>query len=135
MSKEGNYGRCWCFRRSYKPGVAKAPAEIKEIFELFSENGMMSVHHLQRFMTVVQGEDDKVTKDEAEAVMEAFNLKDHKQCKGLNLEAFFRYLLGDINSPLPCPPKVKKTLSLSDVWDEKRYHLDSSVLIIRFIYY
>lgn len=108
MSKE-SYGICWCFRRRFKLSEAEAPAEIKDTFELYSENGIMTVHHLQRFMMEVQG-DDKATMEVAEALMETI-LKEHKHLhvfhrKGLNLEVFFRYLLGDINPPLPSPPKV-----------------------------
>lgn len=108
MSKE-SYGVCWCFQRRFKLSEAEAPAEIKDMFELYSENGIMTAHHLQRFMMEVQG-DEKATMEVAEALMETI-LKEHKHLhvfhrKGLNLEVFFRYLLGDINPPLPSPPKV-----------------------------
>ncbi|KAL8093044.1 phosphoinositide phospholipase C 2-like [Apium graveolens] len=106
MSKE-RYG-CCCFWRKYKLGVAEAPLEIKQLFEKYSENGIMSLHHFQRFIKEVQGE-------AAEASIETMfnNIKDQKinkhftQNKGLTIEGFFRYLFdGHINPPLPFPPKV-----------------------------
>lgn len=108
MSKQ-TYRVCFCFRRKFKLAVAEAPAEIKDLFHLYSDNGIMTVDHLHRFMSVVQG-DDKATKEDAESVMET-TLNEHKHLKifhrkGLNLEAFFRYLFADINSPLPTSPKV-----------------------------
>ncbi|KAK1377426.1 Phosphoinositide phospholipase C [Heracleum sosnowskyi] len=107
MSKE-SYGICWCFLRSYKFGAAKAPQEIKELFKLYSEDGVMSVDHLQRFMKEVQGEE--VTIHDVEAVVME-EIRKHRHLhplrrKNLNLEAFFHYLISDINSPLPSPSKV-----------------------------
>ncbi|KAK9290571.1 hypothetical protein L1049_008741 [Liquidambar formosana] len=101
MSKQ-TYRVCYCFRRMFKLEVAEAPAEIKDLFNRYSDNGTMTVDQLQRFLIEVQGE-DKATREEAEAIMES--LKDFKHPnffhrKGLNLEAFFRYLFGDINAPL-----------------------------------
>ncbi|KAK1365508.1 Phosphoinositide phospholipase C [Heracleum sosnowskyi] len=105
MSKE-SYGVCWCFRRRFKFGTAEAPQEMKELFQVYSEKGIMSVDNLQKFIKEVQGE-DKITSDQVEALMEEALDKHHHlhHRKSLNLEAFFRYLLSDINSPLP-PLKV-----------------------------
>ncbi|KAK3019005.1 hypothetical protein RJ639_003613 [Escallonia herrerae] len=103
MSSMQSYRVCCFFQRRFKLAVAEAPAEIKALFGTYSKNGVMAADHLQAFMIEIQGE-DKVTKEDAEAVMEA-TLKEHKH-NGFDLEAFFRYLFGDVNSPLPSSPKV-----------------------------
>ncbi|KAK3018027.1 hypothetical protein RJ639_004517, partial [Escallonia herrerae] len=116
MSSKQSYRVCCFFRRRFKLAVAEAPAEIKALFDTYSENGVMAADHLQAFMMEVQGE-DKVTKEDAEAVMEA-TLREHKHLKifhrnGFDLEAFFRYLFSDINSPLPSSPKVHQDMNAS----------------------
>ncbi|XP_059667996.1 phosphoinositide phospholipase C 2-like [Cornus florida] len=98
MSKQ-TYRVCLCFTRRYKLSVAEAPSEIKELFERYSENGIMTVDQLHKFMIEVQGE-DKATKEDAEAIMEKHKHLSVFHRKGLNLEAFFRYLFGDVNPPL-----------------------------------
>ncbi|KAF8402649.1 hypothetical protein HHK36_010738 [Tetracentron sinense] len=103
MSKQ-TYRVCFCFRRKFKLAVAEAPAEIKIMFDSYSENGMMTVDHLHRFLIEVQGQ-DKATVEEAQAIID--NLKHlifHR--KGLNLESFFSYLFGDFNTPLSSSPEV-----------------------------
>ncbi|KAK2980002.1 hypothetical protein RJ640_020028 [Escallonia rubra] len=114
MSSKQSYRVCCFFRRRFKLAVAEAPAEIKALFDTYSDNGIMAADHLQAFMMEVQGE-DKVTKEDAEAVMEA-TLREHKHLKifhrnGFDLEAFFRYLFSDINSPLPSSPKVHQDMN------------------------
>lgn len=108
MSKE-NYGVCWCFRRKFKFGTAEPPEEIKELFEVYSENGMMTVENLQKFMMEVQGEDE-MSFEQVEAVMEEAAYRHHHHHlhhrKTLTLESFFRFLISEINSPLP-PPKAR----------------------------
>lgn len=69
----------------------------------------MNVEHLHKFLIEVQGE-EQATKEDAEAIMES--LKEFKhlnifQRKALNLEAFSKYLFGDINPPLSPSNKVK----------------------------
>ncbi|KAL1808136.1 hypothetical protein ACET3Z_025126 [Daucus carota] len=107
MSKE-SYGVCWCFRRKFKLGTAEPPQEIKELFEVYSENGIMSTDNLVKFMTEVQGEDE-ITGEHVESIMEEANHK-HRHLhlhhrKTMTLETFFRYLISDTNSPL-LPPRV-----------------------------
>ncbi|XP_074383019.1 phosphoinositide phospholipase C 2-like isoform X2 [Apium graveolens] len=99
MSKE-SYGVCWCFRRKFKLGTAEPPEEIKELFKVYSESGLMSADNLKRFMMEIQEEDDKMTRDEqvADGITEEA-LDNHHHHK-----TFFRYLVSDSNSPLP-PPK------------------------------
>ncbi|CAI9097239.1 OLC1v1033615C1 [Oldenlandia corymbosa var. corymbosa] len=98
------YSVCCCFKRKFKFRESEAPAEIKSLFQDYSENGVMTVEHLQRFLQEVQGE-EKVSLEEAESFMEAI-IKDIKHLhmlhrKVLHLEGFFRYLFSDVvNYPL-----------------------------------
>ncbi|KAL7601051.1 hypothetical protein Lser_V15G25831 [Lactuca serriola] len=108
MSKQ-TYRVCLCFRRQFKLQEGGPPVDIKELFSHYSENRVMTPEHLHRFMVEVQG-DDKATKEEAEAAVDAIikELKHHPifHRRVLNLDAFFRYLFSDLNPPLPFPPKV-----------------------------
>ncbi|KAF8397289.1 hypothetical protein HHK36_016202 [Tetracentron sinense] len=101
MSKQ-TYRVCICFQRKFRLTVAEPPAEIKSLFERYSENGTMTVDHLHKFLIEVQGE-DTTTIEDAQAIIDS--LKEFKHLniffrKGLNLEAFFRYLFSDTNPPL-----------------------------------
>ncbi|KAK6943499.1 Phosphoinositide-specific phospholipase C, EF-hand-like domain [Dillenia turbinata] len=101
MSKQ-TYKICICFRRRFKLTVAEPPAEIKSLFNKYSENEIMTVDHLHRFLIEVQGE-RTATKEEAEAIIESLEVLKHLNIfhrKTLNLEAFFKYLLSDSNTPL-----------------------------------
>ncbi|CAH1439312.1 unnamed protein product [Lactuca virosa] len=112
MSKQ-TYRVCLCFRRQFKLREGGPPVDIKELFSHYSENRVMTPEHLHRFMVEVQG-DDKVTKEEAEAAVDAMikELKHHPifHRRVLNLDTFFRYLFSDLNPPLPFPPKVMKDM-------------------------
>ncbi|KAL8504805.1 hypothetical protein ACS0TY_016119 [Phlomoides rotata] len=113
MSKQ-TYRICFCFKRRFRIKEAEIPSEIKDLFGNYSENGLMNVDHLYRFLKEVQGE-EKLTHEEAEAVMESF-LNEHKHLnifhrKSLYIKEFFRYLLCDINAPLPYPPKVHQDMT------------------------
>ncbi|XP_016457874.2 phosphoinositide phospholipase C 2-like [Nicotiana tabacum] len=109
MSKQ-TYRIC-CFQRKFKMKEAEPPNEIKDLFNRFSENGIMTAEHLHRFLKDVQRE-DKVTKEEAESVLEFalklvhehLNIVFHR--KGLNLDGFFRYLFSDANASLSPHKKV-----------------------------
>ncbi|KAK9014574.1 hypothetical protein V6N11_005728 [Hibiscus sabdariffa] len=95
MSKQ-TYRVCFCFRRRFRLAVSEAPEEIKKVFEHYSENGLMTVDGLQRFLVEVQKE-DKATREDAQKIIDSVK---HFNRKGLNLEAFFKYLFGDLNPPL-----------------------------------
>ncbi|KAF2319084.1 hypothetical protein GH714_013174 [Hevea brasiliensis] len=98
MSKQ-TYKVCFCFRRRFKLAVAEAPEEIKALFDQYSENGLMTVDHLRRFLLEVQKQ-DKATIEEAQAIFDHLHELKHLNIfhrKGLNLEAFFKYLFGDAN--------------------------------------
>lgn len=102
MSKQ-TYSVCFCFRRRFKLAISEAPPDIKALFDQYSENGVMTVDHLHRFLTEVQKE-EKATKEEAQATIDHC-LRELKHLnifhrKVLNLEAFFKYLFGDLNPPL-----------------------------------
>ncbi|XP_068668085.1 phosphoinositide phospholipase C 2-like [Aristolochia californica] len=97
------YRVCFCFRRKFKLGSADAPAEVKLVFEQFSENGIMGVDQLHRFLVEFQGE-ESATKEDAKAILHSLRELKHLRTfltRGLNLEAFIRYLTGDSNPPLP----------------------------------
>ncbi|XP_038711763.1 phosphoinositide phospholipase C 2-like isoform X2 [Tripterygium wilfordii] len=94
---------CEISGEKFKAPVIEPPEDIKELFEKYSENGTMSLDNLLRYLIESQGEQN-ATKDDAQAIIHSVR---HLNIipRGLHLEAFFRYLLGDINSPLP-PPQV-----------------------------
>ncbi|XP_038711784.1 phosphoinositide phospholipase C 2-like isoform X6 [Tripterygium wilfordii] len=102
-SKHVHFRVCFFFYRKFKAPVIEPPEDIKELFEKYSENGTMSLDNLLRYLIESQGEQN-ATKDDAQAIIHSVR---HLNIipRGLHLEAFFRYLLGDINSPLP-PPQV-----------------------------
>lgn len=109
MGKQ-SYRVCFCFRRWFHVGVSEPPEAIESLFNQYSENGIMTVDHLHRFLVEVQKERNP-KKEDAQAIIDSMddqlNLKhphSSDQRKGLNLEAFFKYLLSEKNSPL-CPSR------------------------------
>ncbi|EYU22355.1 hypothetical protein ABFS82_06G138600 [Erythranthe guttata] len=101
MSKQ-SYRVCFCFRRRFRMAAAEAPADIKAIFDEYSENGVMSVDQMRRFLVEVQKEENSTLED-AQAVMDSLHELKHLNVfhkRGLNLEGFFKYLFGDVNPPL-----------------------------------
>lgn len=103
MSKQ-TYRVCLCFRRRFRLAVSEAPNEIKDLFDQYSENGIMSADHFHRFLVECQKEEN-VTKEEAQAIIE-HTIRDFKHPpifhrKALNLEAFFKYIFSDYNPPIP----------------------------------
>ncbi|XP_002533650.2 phosphoinositide phospholipase C 2 [Ricinus communis] len=102
MSKQ-TYRVCFCFRRRFRLAVAEAPQEIKSLFDQYSDNnGLMSIDQLRRFLVEIQKQDNATTED-AQAIFNNLHELKHLNIfhrKGLNLEAFFKYLFGDINPPL-----------------------------------
>ncbi|GLT78947.1 hypothetical protein SLA2020_504640 [Shorea laevis] len=96
MSNHNYYQVCFCFRRRFKAAVSEAPAEIRTLFEQYSENGIMTVDQLQRFLIEVQKE-DKASREDAQRIIDGFK---HFRHTGLNLDAFFKYLFSVVNPPL-----------------------------------
>ncbi|GAV92807.1 efhand_like domain-containing protein [Cephalotus follicularis] len=102
MSKQ-TYKVCFCFQRRFRLAVSEAPDEIKNLFQRYSENGIMTVDHLHRFLIDVQKQDG-ATREEAQAIIDN-TLHELKHLnmfhrRGFHLEAFFKYLFGDNNPPL-----------------------------------
>ncbi|KAL1825208.1 hypothetical protein DCAR_0313341 [Daucus carota subsp. sativus] len=101
-SNKQTFKVCFCFRRRFRLAAAEAPSEIRSLFDRYSENGVMTVQLLQRFLVEEQREANASLED-AQAVFD--NLHELKilnifHRKGLTLEAFFKYLFHDINPPM-----------------------------------
>ncbi|XP_050250779.1 phosphoinositide phospholipase C 2-like [Quercus robur] len=94
MSKQ-TYRVCFCFHRRFRLAVTEAPAEIKDLFSQYSENGIMNADRLRNFLIEVQKQ-EKATESEAQGIIDQLR---HIHRKGLNLEAFFKYLFSDSNLP------------------------------------
>ncbi|KAG4127971.1 hypothetical protein ERO13_D10G248200v2 [Gossypium hirsutum] len=95
MSKQ-SYRVCFCFRRRFKMTVAQAPEDVKNLFEMYSENGLMNADGLHKFLVEYQKEDETTT-DDAQKIIDGSK---HLPKNGLHVEAFFRHLFSDTNSPL-----------------------------------
>nr|GMC63872.1 phosphoinositide phospholipase C 2-like [Ipomoea batatas] len=98
MSKQ-TYSVCFCFRRRFQLAEAEAPAEIREIFDQYSENGLMSVENLHRFLIEVQKEEN-TTMEDAQAILDSLHHLKVLHHKDLHIHAFFKYIFGDANSPI-----------------------------------
>ncbi|XP_021715541.1 phosphoinositide phospholipase C 2-like [Chenopodium quinoa] len=98
MSKQA-YEFCFCYRRMFKLRMAEPPEDVVNLFNEYSDNGVMTVEILHKFLVDFQGE-EKATLEHAQAIFNS--LKHHHvfHRRGLNLDAFFRYLFGDLNPPL-----------------------------------
>ncbi|KAF5192667.1 Phosphoinositide phospholipase c [Thalictrum thalictroides] len=70
----------------------------------------MNVDHLHRFLIEYQT-DVKATKEDAQAILDNFKHLPIFQKKGLHLDAFFRYLFGDLNTPLSSTPGVHQDMT------------------------
>ncbi|XP_042955104.1 phosphoinositide phospholipase C 2-like [Carya illinoinensis] len=90
---------CFCFKRIFKHRIYEPPEDIKKLFERYSENGTMTVEHLQRFLIEVQ-EESNASKDSAQAIFNSLKHLNVFPRKGLSFEAFYRYLLSDRNSAI-----------------------------------
>ncbi|XP_037494498.1 phosphoinositide phospholipase C 2 isoform X1 [Jatropha curcas] len=98
MSKESSRV-CFCFRRILKLRLLEPPSDVKILFNKYSQNGNMALEDLLRFLIEVQGEDN-ATKEDAQAIFNSLKHLNIFQRRGLHLEAFFRYLMSDINGAL-----------------------------------
>ncbi|RAL36923.1 hypothetical protein DM860_003845 [Cuscuta australis] len=96
MSKQ-TYSVCFCFRRRFHLAEAEAPAEIRSIFNQYSENGVMSVANLHRFLIEVQKEENGTVED-AQALADSLHYLKLLRHKGLNLNEFFKYISSGANS-------------------------------------
>ncbi|KAH9701723.1 phosphoinositide phospholipase C 2 [Citrus sinensis] len=99
MSKQA-FQICFLFKRIFKLRVAEPPEEIEQLFDQFSENGTMSVDNLLKFMIYYQKE-ETAKKEDAQEIFNSLRHLNIFQRKGLHFDAFFRYLYGDHNLPIP----------------------------------
>ncbi|KAE8656763.1 Phosphoinositide phospholipase C 7 [Hibiscus syriacus] len=99
-----NYRVCLCWRRIFKTRVVEPPADVKDAFYSFSPSGMMTVDDLLRFLIQHQGQKNATMKD-AQAIFDTLKHLSVFQRRELHLDAFFRYLLGDLNLAHPPPSK------------------------------
>ncbi|KAL1336822.1 phosphoinositide phospholipase C 2 isoform X1 [Arachis duranensis] len=101
MSKQ-TYRVCFCCRRRFKLAVSEAPPEIRNLFDRYSENGLMTASHLRSFMVEVQRE-ETATEEEAQGIIDGLKHLSIFHRRGLNLESFFKFLFSDNNPPLAQP--------------------------------
>ncbi|KAK6935726.1 C2 domain [Dillenia turbinata] len=95
-----HYRVCFCFRLKFSIGAAEPPAEIRELFDSYSENsGTMSVDQFHNFLIDYQGE-HTATKEYAQNIINSLKHLNIFHRRGLNLESFFRYLFSDDNLAL-----------------------------------
>uniref|UniRef100_A0A1D1Y3Z3 Phosphoinositide phospholipase C 2 n=1 Tax=Anthurium amnicola TaxID=1678845 RepID=A0A1D1Y3Z3_9ARAE len=92
------YRVCLCFRRKFKAATNEPPEAIREVFDRYSENGVMVPEQLRRFLVEVQGEDGAASVQPALEAMREF--RHHHSKVGVSVDAFFRYLFREDNSPL-----------------------------------
>ncbi|GLU18859.1 hypothetical protein SLE2022_351360 [Rubroshorea leprosula] len=88
-----------CWRRRFKLRIAEPPQELKNVFSNYSHNGTMTIDDLRSFLVRYQGETN-ATREDAQAIFDSLKHVNIFQRRGLHLEAFLRYLLGDLNIPL-----------------------------------
>ncbi|XP_016577688.2 phosphoinositide phospholipase C 2 isoform X2 [Capsicum annuum] len=86
---------CFCWSRVFKLRGGEVHEDIKEVFESYSTKGIMSMDHLISFLEKEQKEVD-VTK-KAQNIFNSLRHLNVVHRRGLNLEAFFKYLIGDNN--------------------------------------
>ncbi|XP_052185705.1 phosphoinositide phospholipase C 2-like [Diospyros lotus] len=101
MTSRQTYRVCCCFPRRFNVTAAEAPAEVRALFDRYSENGLMDAEHLRRFLIEVQKE-DKATIEDAQAIIDGLHDIRHlnlRHRKALHLESFFKFLFGDNNPP------------------------------------
>lgn len=89
---------CFCFRRMFRLKVAD---EIDILFKEYSQHGIMSMDDLCDFLVQFQGEEEGVAiKKHAQTIFDSLRHLNIFHRRGLHVEAFFRYLLSDLNVPL-----------------------------------
>ncbi|GKU93376.1 hypothetical protein SLEP1_g6971 [Rubroshorea leprosula] len=88
-----------CWKRRFKLRMAEPPQELKNVFVNYSHNGTMTIDDLRSFLVRYQGETN-ATREDAQAIFDSLKHLNIFQRRGLHLEAFVRYLLGDLNIPL-----------------------------------
>ncbi|KAK0605830.1 hypothetical protein LWI29_031152 [Acer saccharum] len=79
--------------------VSEPPEDIKKLFQNYSKNDTMTVEDLLRFMKNFQKEENATT-EQAQTIFNSLKHLFIFHRRGLHLDAFFRYLLGDHNLPI-----------------------------------
>ncbi|KAK0604562.1 hypothetical protein LWI29_016923 [Acer saccharum] len=92
--------------------MAKPPQDIKQLFQEYSENDTMTIDDLLRFMIEFQKEEN-VTIHDVQGIFKHLNIFQSREGL-LHLDYFFRYLLCDLNPPLPVKEKLDVTFSISE---------------------
>ncbi|CAA3025889.1 phosphoinositide phospholipase C 2 [Olea europaea subsp. europaea] len=90
---------CCCFWRHFNLVSPQVHDDVKEIFQQYSEDGLMTVNNLHTFLIEIQEESD-ASKEQAQEIIDNLRHLHFFPRKGLHVEAFFRYLLSDHNIPL-----------------------------------
>ncbi|MBA0658242.1 hypothetical protein Goklo_010465, partial [Gossypium klotzschianum] len=91
---------CVCWRRVFKTRMVKPSLDIKNAFYSFSPSGVITVDDLLRFLIEHQGQKN-ATKEDAQVIFDSLKHLNIFQRRGIHLEAFFRYLIGDLNPAHP----------------------------------
>ncbi|KAK4606082.1 hypothetical protein RGQ29_000382 [Quercus rubra] len=101
MAYKQHFKFCFCFKRMFRLREAEPPESMKILFQQYSENDIMTVDLLHRFLIEVQGEQN-VSKDSAQAIFNSTHkILKFLPRKGLTLDIFIRHLLSDDqNGPL-----------------------------------
>ncbi|KAG5238357.1 phosphoinositide phospholipase [Salix suchowensis] len=94
--------------RTFIHRVLEPPDDVKKLFQDYSQNGTMSMDGLLKFLSKVQGQNN-AKEDDAEVIFNSLKHLNIFPRKGLNLEGFYRYLLGDLNTPLS--PRVHQDMT------------------------
>lgn len=103
---------CFCCSRSFKEKTRQPPGSIKRLFEAYSRNGKMSSDDLLRFVSEVQGE-GHAGMDYVQGIFNSVKHHNVFHIHGfVHLNAFYRYLFSDTNSPLPLSRQVRKRLKM-----------------------
>ncbi|KAK4376097.1 hypothetical protein RND71_006774 [Anisodus tanguticus] len=86
---------CFCWSRVFKLRGGEIVEDIKKVFESYSVNGIMSIDNLASFLEKEQKEVNVTRK--AQNIFNSLKHLNVVHRRGLTLEAFFRYLIGDNN--------------------------------------
>ncbi|CAN4098732.1 unnamed protein product [Withania somnifera] len=86
---------CFCWSRVFKLRGGEVAEDIKKVFESYSINGIMSMDNLISFLEKEQKEENVTIK--AQTIFNSLKHLNVVHRRGLTLEAFFRYLIGDNN--------------------------------------
>lgn len=127
MSKQ-TYRVCFCFRRRFRLTASEAPADIKDIFTRYSDNGVMTAEHLRNFLVDVQ-EEKSATLEDAQAIIDSLRHLSLFHRRGLNIEGFFKYLFGDANPPLSAQRGVIFSIVCIDLFDRVELFVCDFVMI------